>query len=227
LVQNEEFLADASVLVALQDSQFEDLAAGLTRYQGFLDHEKVSTIVQSVLTDVAQPSNVAFFIWRLNWILREQADEPFEEAVGTFQAAIQKYSTRLDDAERSRLSERVRKLVLNPRGFERLQKARQLAVATGDGLGDIQIICDIRPIFDPLRMQIEGALPVCTLVIEQVTSDGSVKRLDLRLDENQLLDLAEKAELAKVKLKAISQLLEQKSITVPRLGNSIEDGAET
>ncbi len=126
--------------------------------------------------------------------------------------AADKYSSDFPESKNSALKERVRKLVLAPRGFKRQRKAETLAEATGADLSDINVICDIRPVFDNERKEIEGAVVISTLTLEILEPDGKLSSVECRLTERQLDDLYTVALNAKQKLTAIKNLLATKSI---------------
>ena len=101
-------------------------------------------------------------------------------------------------------------------------KADQLRKTTGIELEDIQLICDIRPVFDDARSTIMGAIPISTLKLDVVDRDGAPRSIEIRLTEKQLAELASKAELARQKIRVIKQTLAEKSIPLPTTAGPTE-----
>ena len=74
--------------------------------------------------------------------------------------------------QRKLLADRIEKLVAVPAGLARQYKAEQLAEATGTELEDLQVICDLRPVFNEERSEIEGAIPISTLKLDVLGPNG-------------------------------------------------------
>ena len=85
----------------------------------------------------------------------------------------------------------------------------------------------MRPVFDEGRTQIEGAVPVSTLRLDLIESDGRTSSVEVRLSERQVADLCAKAESARRKVDVIKKLLREKKITSPKTSATLDDGEET
>ncbi len=99
--------------------------------------------------------------------------------------------------------------------LDRQRKAEELAKSTGQRLQSFQLICDLRPIFDSTRRNIDGVLPVTTmhLVVEGV--DGLPNGMDVVLSESDVDRLVEHLAFTKSKLEAIRGLAQRLHAPIP------------
>jgi len=222
LVQDEDFVSDALTVLDIDDANFETLANGLRDSEAFLDRKTLSTIVEQVLGKADRSDTISHLVWRLNEMVRD-ADEPLQTAIAAFRHAVDETLEQKSEGDRKKLGERIERLVCTPPGFARQHKAQELTEATGAELDELQIICDIRPVFDEERSKIEGAIPVSTLIVDVVQTDGTSSRIQVRLNEQEVADLLSKAEFAKAKLAVIRRMLKDKSITLPATSATIDE----
>jgi hypothetical protein len=205
LLQDAEFRSDLKKIVDLPESKFDSLAAALDTHPNFLVAPDVVAITQQELSS-ADAEPVARALLRLYSSMRG-TQEPGEEALGGLCTAAAKHTSDFPGNKNGVLKHRVEKLFFAPPGFKRQQKAETLAEATGADLSEVNIICDIRPVFDNARKEIEGAVVISTLTLEILELDGRLSSMECRLSEKQLDDLCTVSLNAKQKLAAIKNLL--------------------
>lgn len=224
LAEDEGFLSDAKRILQIDDDRVAALAQALVEDQSFLDRTGLSAIVDECLGPGENAANVSRILWRVSQILRD-ADQPLDRAVSVLKESLNKFSTAIPEDDRRELGERLEKLVAAPAAFTRQHKAEKLAEATGAELEDIQIICDMRPVFNEDRSVIDGAVPVTTLRLDFVELDGTTSSVEVRLTERQVVDLCDKAESARKKISVIKNILHEKSITMPFTRATIDERA--
>jgi hypothetical protein len=218
LLQEEGLRAGLKQIVSLPDLEFSSLAAALDAHPNFLTTADVTEIVQKhVSSEVSE--GLTRTLLRLNSAIRnaQEPEDEADEALEVLCAAIAKFPADFPRDSVEVLKVRLRGLVLAPRGFKRQKKAETLAEATGADLNELNIICDIRPVFDDARKEIDGALVIATLTLEILELDGRSSSVECRLTEKQLDDLYKVSVLAKQKLVAIKTLLNAKSIPWARV----------
>jgi len=76
-------------------------------------------------------------------------------------------------------------------------------------LDTVDLICDLRPIFNDNRKNVEGLLPYTRLHIVATGEDGLPKPFEVELSHQQVIDLSEKTEKAKNKLEALCQSIQK------------------
>jgi hypothetical protein len=222
LAKDEDFSHDVNRLLHISDDDLAALTRALVTSESFLDRKGLFALVDRFLGASENSTHIARIIWRLNEILRD-ADEPLEKAVGTLKQCISEFCTQIADGDRREAGERIEKLVVAPPALTRQHKAQRLAGATGAELEDIQIICDIRPVFNEERSQIEDAIPITMLRLDTIGLDGEGATIEIRLTEEQLTELCMKAELAKSKVSVIKKTLADKCITMPFTSATIDE----
>ena len=84
----------------------------------------------------------------------------------------------------------------------------RLATLTGQKLESIELICDLRPIFDKLRKHLEGMMPYTRLRVVATGADGLPDAFETELTRQQVHDLAEQVSKAAQKLDVLASAIE-------------------
>ena len=221
LMDDDDFKKDARQLLGIEQERFEALADALVANDSFLDRDAVRSLAASHLGEAAEASQISHAIWRFAEILRD-ADQALDKAFAILREAINEQLEDFSKEEKEELLTRLQRLCVNPLGFNRQHKAERLAEATSKELENLQIICDIRPVFNEDRSEIEGAIPATLL---QISFDdiGTSSSLDIRLTESQLRDLEDKVGSARKKLRVIKDFLVAKSVAMPMTSATLTD----
>jgi hypothetical protein len=98
---------------------------------------------------------------------------------------------------------------------QRQAKAERLAVATGLRAETVDLVCDIRPVFDDSRTNVEGVIPFTTLKVVASGVDKFPVSFEAVLSASDVLALLKKAEDAVAKLNALGELAERAELPVP------------
>ena len=226
LIGDERFICDAKKILGIKTDNFEQLRTELAGVSPFLDKSKLKEIAIRSLGDNEDSLEIFNTIWRLSsWV--RTSYEPAEKCMSLLRDAITKDMTDpKDPSERKTIADRLEQLIIAPIGFDRIFKARKLAESSGIDLDNIGIICDIRPVFESDRTNIEGAVVVTTMHIE-LDNNGVPACFDVRITETQLQDLVQKLKFAELKLRAIKRLLAEKEIELAVVPGAIIDGEKT
>jgi len=99
--------------------------------------------------------------------------------------------------------------------LDRQKKAENIGKATGKRLLNIQLICDMRPIFDELRKKIEGWLPITTMHLVAEGADGLPDGIDVVLSASDVDMLATIAGYAKQKLDVLQNSARDLGAPIP------------
>ena len=200
LAHDDDFLKDAQSILKLDEEAYLRLATQLAKTDSFLSRPELSALVRETLGEGSD--QIASIIYRLGGIIHE-ADMDANDAMDALGKAIEEKAESLKADERRTLTARIRKLAAEPIGIAKQYKARELEDAIGAELDAFRIICDIRPIFDQKREQIDGAIPLTVLRLEYTKPDGESDVVELRITEKQLAKLGERIADASLKLKLI------------------------
>lgn len=211
-------IRDAKIILGLEPEKIEAICRKIQDYPGFLNREALEELLTPHFTDKEIPRGLARFITAIHEGLREA-----EQTVEQFIANIENWLGEEENKEKGLLSQeeiaelrnRLPLVLQSFAGLERQAKARHLSEATGQPLEKIEIICDLRPVFDETREVIEGMFPYTTLKVICKGVDGLPVTLEAILSEKDVAGLAEASALAKKKLGKLQEHLAQKEIRMP------------
>jgi len=195
---NERMLADLKSIAELDDDHISTLRRRLSEAKGFLDPKSLQALVREVVQDDRKSASVQRALRSLSptdveALLRNLADRPQEE------------DSPLSQNDLARLQDVLPQLIQAYPALVRFEKAERLATVTGQRLESLELICDLRPIFDDNRRRLEGMIPYTRLRVVATGADGLPDSFEAELTRQQVHDLAEKASKAKVKLDVLCE----------------------
>ncbi len=193
-----ELVEDLKAIISLSDGKLAELHRHLTEAKGFLAPKALLATIQTVAKD----QNVGKAMQR---VLRNIGPSQVERVITFLDEWRNEKDFPFDQAQLERLKRILKKLILPYPSLARFQKAERLAKITGQQLETVELICDLRPIFDESRKNVEGMMPYTRLHIVATGEDGLPKPFEAELTHQQVIDLAEKAEKAKNKLETLRQ----------------------
>ncbi len=197
----EELLDDLTAIIGLSDEMLAELHKHLTEAEGFLDPKALLATIQGVVKD----QNTTKAVRR---VLRNISPSQVERMVTSLDEKSKEKGFPFDQAKLERLKQILKNLIRPYPALARFQKAERLMNITGQQLETVELICDLRPIFDESRKNVEGMMPYTQLHIVATGEDGLPKAFEVELTNQQVTDLAEKVGKAKRKLEALRQSIE-------------------
>jgi len=198
---HEGLLDDLKTIIGLSEGKLTGLQKHLTEAKGFLDLKAMRATIQKVIED----SNAAEAVWR---ILRNIGPSQVERMVTALEEGREEEGFPFDEAQLECLKQILKDLIRPYPALARFRKAERLAKITGQQLETVELICDLRPIFDESRKNVEGMMPYTRLHIVATGEDELPKPFEVELTHQQVINLVEKAEKAKSKLEALRQSIE-------------------
>lgn len=200
-----QMVEDLDAIVALPVNVIEQVADVVASAAGFLGGAELTSLLQQNLPKETPVDSVRRVILnlelanlpRLFKFLRTLCEEESEEFP-------------LTEEKIGKLEALLPKLLKPAPALARFRKAELLAKITGQPLEEIQLICDLRPVFDESREQIEGLLPYTRLKIVATGGNGFPSVFEVELSAQQVADLAEKAKKATTKLKCLRERINNK-----------------
>jgi hypothetical protein len=198
---SEEMARDLKVIASLPDEQVNELHRRLAEAKGFLDPKTLLATLREVLED----SNVIAVV---RTALRAFTSIDVERMLEGLEASRENKNFPFDQETFERLKRVLPKLITDYPGWVRFKKAERLATVTGNELESVEIICDLRPIFDEKREKLEGMIPYTRLRVIATGTDGLPKSFEAELSRQQVEILAEKANKAKEKLAVLSESIQ-------------------
>jgi hypothetical protein len=218
LAQNDDFQTDAKRVASIQAADFNALRRSFESFQGFLDSETLKGLIKTQFGAGPFSDDLSRIVLRLCKMF-EQSDETLDKSLSLLRESVIEESKKLEASERRLFVDRIESLLKSP-GFGLQLKAQQLSKATGSQLIDFQILCDVRPVFNSARSEVKGAIEVTLLRISIKDACENSSQLEVRLTEEQLVEIGEKVRLAQSKLATLTEMLTEKGVTIPRIPES-------
>lgn len=192
----DELIRDLKTINSLSDEDITKLHNNLKEVKGFLDPKALLVILQGVV----KRSEIAAALRR---ILRNIGPSQVDRVIKILEDDLKQENPSFNQDETQRLKQILKKLIRAYPALAKFQKAKRLAEITGQQLETVELICDLRPIFDESRKNIEGMMPYTRLHLVATGEDGLPNAFEVELTHQQVINLAEKAGKAKNKLEAL------------------------
>jgi hypothetical protein len=212
-------LSDAKVLLELQTDQIGALVAELGSIKTFLDRATFNSIVKSFVPNDQQAQRLGRLILHMDESLR-QTDWGLDGLFSRLAEAMESPESKekpLPPHEFDELKRRLTIVVKPYLGLKMQAKAKRLSEVTGQRLEQLEIICDLRPVFDDNREVVEGMIPLTILKIVTTGADGLPIAMEAVLSQCEVAELAKKSEAALKKLGRLQTLLAEKNISIPQI----------
>lgn len=196
-----DMLADLKEVAALSDTDVTALSQRLASAKGFLDPKALAATIRQVVhkEDAAQSVRRA---------LRNLGPKDIEPLLEVLADQAQEKDFPLAQDLLGRLAKILPELIQTYPALARFEKAERLAKLTGQQLESVDLICDLRPIFDESRTRLEGMMPYTRLRLVAKGADGLPNAFEAELSAQAVQDLAEKAAKAIEKLDVLRKTIE-------------------
>ena len=181
------------------------LAEALEQELGIPTSERLDQIVSEFVPDKTQASAIRTALVNL-W--RSRVD-PLLRELEEWRTADPRNTERLSDHKYAAIKERLLQLIRDYPALKRFRKARRLITLTGSRVQEIEILCDIRPVFDEDRKKIEGMIPLTTLKMAYEGQDEESKVVEVLLSPEMLDKILSEAQKAKQKLTTLQNLVSE------------------
>jgi hypothetical protein len=211
------FVEVAKVLLEIDGKTLQSLVSDLQEYQGFLGRAGLKQLIGRHVKDVDKAESIArLIVWTDLYIRPGTTDRFFEELAAWQAGSEENHNPELLSAVELPVLQQAISVLAQPFPARARQvKAERLAEATGLLVEAIDLICDLRPVFDETRSKIEGLIPFTTLRVVAASVDKFPVAFEALLSARDVELLAKKAEDAVRKLNAIGQLAERDRLPVP------------
>lgn len=194
-------LADLKEVASLSDTDVKALSQRLTDAKGFLDPKTLAATIRQVVREEDTAQSV-------QRTLRNLEPDDVEPLLKVLSDRKQKKDLSLEQGVLDKLGQVLPKLIQAYPALTRFEKAERLAKLTGQQLESVELICDLRPIFNESRTRVEGMMPYTRLRLVATGADGLPNAFEAELSEQAVHDLAEKAEKAIEKLHVLRKKVE-------------------
>ncbi len=226
---SDALIRDAKALLAVDEGVLTSIRDHLEAFPGFLDRDSIEDVVASHVDNSEVCEALVRWVANVDGLCREtgqsvenvlsrllsQVDEWLKD-----EANLEKGLLSREDFEQ--LKARLPLIIKRYPGLDRQAKAQRLARATGLRLEKLEIICDLRPVFDKNREQLEGMIPCTILKVVCIGVDGLPVALEAILSQQDVAQLAEAATNAQKKLAKLRQFLQETKLSVTGIEGTME-----
>jgi hypothetical protein len=191
-----QMIEDLLAISEIPSAQIDALATALEEEVGFANPARVSELVREVLHDDRRTSAV---VSALHNIPSRQVDQVLQ-TVREWREADTRNSERVSEEAFAAMEDKLPRLIRDFPAVGRCQKAHRLASILGNSVERLDLICDVRPVFDAERDRVEGMIPLTTMKIVYEGQDERTRVLEVQLSRETLDELVEKAQIAQQKM---------------------------
>jgi len=213
---NDEAIEDLWAFAEVADDDFSKILSGLSHNEPFLSREELKEIILRVLPDEngVQIARVIRFLHRM------ESDGPGAESVIQQLADVESVSENaaptFTTEKLETLLVRLGELKKSWGGLDRQKKAETIGKITGQRLLDVQLICDLRPVFNEHRENIEGWIPLTTLHVVMEGADGLPNGIDVTMSATDVDSLVELANATQKKLQVLRENVARMNSRIPK-----------
>lgn len=197
---SEEMVGDLKAITTVSADLLEKAAADLSDADGFLDTTALNARLRSLLPQDAPVASVRRVVLNLK---SEDVEKLLKQLRSIQEDNAEDFPLSADELHK--LSDLLPRLLKPIPALRRYRKAERLSKVTGQPLEDVQLICDLRPVFDENRKNIEGLIPFTHFKIVATGGDGLPRVFEAELTAEQVSDLAEQAKRAVSKLEVLRE----------------------
>ena len=200
---NPHLAKDLERLLSIDVATLSVISETLANCSGFLDSRTLLSHLQQFISDQETSKSIRRILRNLN---RDSANS----ITDTFAAIPAEEGPPFSPAQIDDLRPRLTALFRQPiPALLRQRKAETLARLLPNPAESIEILCDIRPVFDESREHVQGLIPFTVLRIVTTNEDGLPVLHETHLSAQQLDDLASKADKASRKLRSLREFTRQ------------------
>ncbi len=207
----------AKVVLGVPEATLEGIAAELAAVNGYLSDAGRKAILLRALGDEKTAAQFERLLDLADVFVRDRG------RIDGLLSVLEDWQTGTDNQKQPILStdelselRRLLPLIVMPYpARQRQAKAARLAVATGLRAETVDLVCDIRPVFDDSRTTVEGVIPFTTLKVVANGVDRFPVSFEAILSASDVLALLKKVEFAVAKLNALGRLAERTELPVP------------
>jgi hypothetical protein len=181
----------------------ETLAATIKAESGFLGAKRLGKLVRQLLPDERQASATVTALEHV----RPNGVEEVLSTIRQWRDADSRNAAKFPEEAMFALETKLPRLIQPYPALKRYRKARRLASIMGNAAEAVEVICDLRPVFDQDRDHVEGFVPLTTLKLVYEDQNDETRVLEVRLSEELLDALMTKGNMARQKLKVLRQMV--------------------
>jgi len=182
----------------------EQIGASVAEATGFLDEPRLEDLVGQVIQEEKSADAVVSALRNL----RPTAVEDTLKAIEDWRKINPRNAERFSDEAFASVQAALPRLIRPSEALDRQRKAKRLRTLTGHQANEVEIVCDVRPVFNRGRTAIEGFVTQTTLKLVYETQTDDAGCIEVVLPPDLLHELLDKAEKAKKKIEVLRESIQ-------------------
>jgi hypothetical protein len=196
---------DLLTVTQIPEEAIDALAERVAQAPGFVDGKRLHEIIHSLAADAKQATALTNVISNLT--PRGLSDAI--ENIASWRGQSPKNAEFFPDTAFQTLQKRLPRLIRDFPALERYRKATRLKSTLGTHVQGVELICDLRPVFDKKREKIEGLVPITVLKLRCQGQNDEPLVIEVILGGQMVEELRQEVEKAQRKLKIIHATADQ------------------
>jgi hypothetical protein len=199
-----EMLQDLHVIAGLSEEECRQIGGALRSLEGLATGDAIKNAVEACLSedDEGKTESVVNALSSL----KPQAIPRLMESIKAWASAKKPRQEVFSDSVLERLGENLHVLISDYHAVALMQKAEQLLRDVGNEFQGVKFVCDLRPVFDEQRANVEGFVLLANMRLIYVSQDGHRHVCEIAFTEEELQQLRNDVDKAQSKLEVLKEV---------------------
>lgn len=210
-----ELLQDLHRIANLSATACTNVANAISAVEGLITSDAVLIVIGESIGKA--DSSTVESVYRALIGLRPDGVQKLIASVNEWAAGNASRSAVFSKALLEKLARNLAILVVDNHAVWLMQKADQLLRDVGNEIQSVKFVCDLRPVFDRKKENVDAFVLVANLRLVYLSQDGNRQSCEIALTEDELNMLHEKTEEACKKIKVLNDV--RSTLTVKPMEN--------
>ena len=200
-------IRDLLAVASLDETSVLKLRQSLSELRGIEGREQLeSRLAECVRDSLSAGPEITESIVRVLMNLEPQGVSRLCDMLKQWRAQPPERLQIFGDDTLSRLRAYLDHLIVDMPSVQLMRKANLLLRQVGNEFESIDFFCDLRPVFDDDRKQVEGFVNLTNMRLMYVTQNGDRKACEIALTEDELRQIVRRGEQAISKLDVLKSV---------------------
>ena len=200
-----EMLRDLYAISRLDTSKISSIVNSLRELDGLGSHETFEQAIKVLIGDT-DDKDVAKSVRRAINSLSPSAIPEVIESLEKWVSAKSERKEFFTDESLTQLRANLTELISNNDYGKLIRKAERLLRDVGNEFRGMKFVCDLRPIFDDKREQVDAFVVLANLRVHYVNQCGDQQSFELALTEDELVQMGKDVEKALKKVEVLKSV---------------------
>lgn len=201
-----EMLRDLRVIAGLSDEKCRQLGGALCSLEGLATSDAIKDAVKACLSEEDEDEGKIESVVNALSSLKPQVIPRLMESIKAWALARKSRQEIFSDSVLERLGENLQVLISDYHAVVLMQKADQLLRDVGNEFQSVKFVCDLRPVFDEQRANVEGFVLLANMRLIYISQDGQRHVCEIAFTEEELQQLRNDVDKAQSKLEVLKEV---------------------